>query len=107
VRESELTSKRMALVQQRRPLSDDFDRARNLIRSHQSSVDALNRKISDRSNDPVAKSSYRKDLALAQQSLEHTVNVEQQLERAVTEINDQLGPIDQELASIRLKKLEV
>jgi hypothetical protein len=106
-RESELTSKRMALVQQRRPLSDDFDRARNLVRSHQSSVDALNRKIADRNNDPVAKASYKKDLARAQQTLEHTVSVEQQLERAVAEIDEQLQPLDRELASIRLKKLEV
>jgi hypothetical protein len=106
-RERELMATKMALVQKRRPLDEDLSRSRNMVQSHQSSVDALNRKIADRNNDPVAKASYKKDLALNERALEREQNVARQLEQAIEDIDSELVPIDRELAEIRAKKLEV
>jgi hypothetical protein len=101
-REAELNSKRMTLIQKRRPLDEDLSRSANTVQSYQSSVDALNRKIADRSNDAVAKASYKRDLALKEP--QHVLD---QLQKAVNDIDEQLQPIDRELATIREKKLLV
>ena len=106
-REAELSAQRTKLVQQRRPLEEDVSRAANTVQSHQSSVDALNRKIADRNNDAVAKASYKRGLALNEQALRQSQHVFEQLQKAVHDIDSELSPIDQELASIRVKKLEV
>ena len=106
-RESELTSKRMALVQQRRPLSDDFDRARNLVRSHQSSVDALRLKIERAKNDQLARQSYKRDLPQFETALRQHQSVLGQLTQAIEDIDSELEPLDRELATIREKKLLV
>jgi hypothetical protein len=106
-RERELMATKMALVQKRRPLDEDLSRSRNMVQSHQSSVDALNRKIADRNNDAVAKAIYKKDLALNERALERQQHVARQLEQAIEDIDSELVPIDRELATIRLKKLEV
>jgi uncharacterized protein YukE len=97
----------MTLIQKRRPLDEDLSRSANTVQSYQSSVDALNRKIADRSNDAVAKASYKRDLALKEQALEQSQHVLDQLQKAVNDIDEQLQPIDRELATIREKKLLV
>ena len=106
-RETELSAQRTKLVQQRRPLEEDLSRSTNTVQSYQSSVDALNRKIADRNNDAVAKASYKRDLALNEQALRQSQSVLDQLQKAVHDIDSELSPVDQSLAAIRLKKLEV
>jgi hypothetical protein len=106
-REAELNAKRTKLVQQLRPLEEDLSRSANTVQSYQSSVDALHRKIADRNNDAVAKASYKRDLALNETALRQSQHVLDQLQKAVNDIDEQIQPLDQELASIRLKKLEV
>jgi uncharacterized protein YukE len=106
-RERELMATRMALHQQRRPLSEDLDRAKNAVHSHQSSVEALRIKIERAKNDQLARQSYKRDLPQFEQALEQSQHVLDQLQKAVNDIDSELAPIDQELASIREKKLEV
>lgn len=106
-RESELSSQRMKLIQQRRPLEEDLSRSANTVQSYQSSVDALNRKIADRNNDAVAKASYKRDLGLKEQALRQSQHVLDQLQKAVHDIDSELLPLDQELGLIRQRKLEV
>jgi HPt (histidine-containing phosphotransfer) domain-containing protein len=67
----------------------------------------LNRKIADRSNDAVAKASYKRDLALKEQALRQSQHVLEQLTQAIADIDSELAPLDQELGLIRQRKLEV
>ena len=106
-RESELTSKRMALVQKRRPLDEDYRHSTALVSASHARIAGIESQIERTSNNKLAQSAYRKDLAKAEQSLAHEQSVEKQLEIVIGKINDELSPIDDELASIRLKKLEV
>jgi hypothetical protein len=106
-RESELSSQRMKLIQQRRPLEEDLSRAANSVQSFQSSLNALHRKIADRNNDAVAKASYKRDLALNEQALRQSQSVLDQLQKAVNDIDEQLLPLDEQLGLIRQRKLEV
>jgi len=106
-REAELSARRMKLIQKRRPLDEDYRHTLALVSASNARIAGIESQIERTSNNKLVQVEYRKDLARAQQSLEHTVNVEQQLSRAITEIDDQVEPIDRELASIRLKKLEV
>lgn len=106
-REAELSAQRMKLVQQLKPLQEDLSRSANTVQSYQSSIDALNRKIADRNNDAVAKASYKRDLGLKEQALRQSQHVLDQLQKAVHDIDSELSPINLELESIRLKKLEV
>jgi uncharacterized protein YukE len=106
-RESELSSQRVELVQKKRPLTEDSERAKNMVQSHQSSVDALRIKIERAKNDQLARQSYQRDLPQVEQALRQIRDVYDQLTRAIAGIDSELSPIDQELESIRLKKLEV
>ena len=106
-RETELSSQRTKLIQQRRPLEEDLSRAANSVQSFQSSLNALNRKIADRNNDAVAKASYKRDLALNEQALRQSQSVLDQLQKAVNDIDEQLQPLDEQLGLIRQRKLEV
>jgi uncharacterized protein YukE len=106
-RERELMATRMALHQQRRPLSEDLDRAKNAVHSHASSVEALRIKIERAKNDQLARQSYKRDLPQFEQALRQSQSVLDQLTLAIEDIDEQLQPIDRELASIREKKLLV
>jgi hypothetical protein len=106
-REAELTSKRMALVQKRRPLDEDYRHSTALVSASHARIAGIESQIERTSNNKLAQSAYRKDLAKAEQSLAHEQSVEKQLEIVIGKINDELSPIDDELATIRLKKLEV
>jgi uncharacterized protein YukE len=106
-REAELNMQRVELVQKKRPLTEDSERAKNMVQSHQSSVDALRIKIERAKNDQLARQSYKRDLPQFEQALEQHQHVVDQLEQAIAVLDAQLAPIDQELESIRLKKLEV
>ena len=98
---------RVELVQKKRPLTEDSERAKNMVQSHQSSVDALRKKIERAKNDQLARQSYQRDLPQVEQALRQIRDVYDQLTRAIAGIDSELSPIDQELESIRLKKLEV
>jgi len=106
-REAELNMQRVELVQKKRPLTEDSERAKNMVQSHQSSVDALRIKIERAKNDQLARQSYKRDLPQFEQALEQHQHVVDQLTQAIEDIDEQLQPIDRELATIRLKKLEV
>jgi uncharacterized protein YukE len=106
-RERELMATRMALHQQRRPLSEDLDRAKNAVHSHASSVEALRTKIERAKNDQLARQSYKRDLPQFEQALRQSQSVLDQLTQAIEDIDEQLQPIDRELATIREKKLLV
>jgi hypothetical protein len=106
-RESELNMQRMKLIQQRRPLSDDFDRARNAVHSHASSVEALRLKIERATNDQLARQSYKRDLPQFETALRQHQSVLGQLTQAIEDIDSELEPLDRELAEIREKKLLV
>ena len=106
-REAELNAQRMKLVQQRRPLQEDLSRSAGMIRSHESSVDALRKKIERAKNDQLARQSYQRDLPQVEQALRQIRDVVDQLTQAIAVLDAQLAPVDQELESIRLKKLEV
>lgn len=106
-RETELNMQRVELVQKKRPLTEDSERAKNMVQSHQSSVDALRIKIERAKNDQLARQSYKRDLPQFEQALEQHQHVVDQLEQAIAVLDAQLAPIDQELESIRQKKLEV
>jgi uncharacterized protein YukE len=106
-REAELNAKRVELVQKKRPLTEDSERAKNMVQSHQSSVDALRIKIERAKNDQLARQSYKRDLPQFEQALEQHQHVLDQLEQAIAVLDAQIAPLDQALESIRLKKLEV
>jgi uncharacterized protein YukE len=106
-RDAELNMQRVELVQKKRPLTEDSERAKNMVQSHKSSVDALRIKIERAKNDQLARQSYKRDLPQFEQALEQHQHVVDQLEQAIAVLDAQLAPIDQELESIRLKKLEV
>jgi hypothetical protein len=106
-RETELNMQRTKLIQQRRPLEEDLSRSANTVQSHQSSVDALRKKIEKAKNDQLARQSYQRDLPQFETALEQHQHVVDQLEQAIAVLDAQLQPIDQALESIRLKKLEV
>ena len=106
-REAELNMQRVELVQKKRPLTEDSERAKNMVQSHQSSVDALRKKIERAKNDQLARQSYQRDLPQFETALRQSQHVFEQLQKAVHDIDSELSPIDQELASIRQKKLEV
>ncbi len=106
-RESELNAQRMKLIQQRRPLTEDLSRSQDLIKSYQSSVSALGCKSTDKNINPIGREAYKKELQQHERALEREQNVAKQLEQAITDIDSELDPIDRELATIRLKKLEV
>jgi hypothetical protein len=107
IRERELTAKRMALFQKRKPLSEDLDHEKNVVKSLESSVDALNRRSADRNLDPVVRSSYKKDLVLNERALERKQDVVKQLKQAIASIDSEIAPLDRELEAIRERKLEV
>jgi uncharacterized protein YukE len=106
-REAELNAQRMKLIQQRRPLDEDLSRSAGTVRSHQSSVDALRIKIERAKNDQLARQSYQRDLPQVEQALRQSQHVYDQLQKAVNDIDSELSPVDLELESIRVKKLEV
>jgi molybdopterin converting factor small subunit len=106
-REAELTSKRMALVQKRRPLDEDYRHSTALVSASHARIAGIESQIERTSNNKLAQSAYRKDLAKAEQSLAHEQSVGKQLEIVIGKINDELEPLDQELATIRQRKLEV
>ena len=106
-REAELNMQRVELVQKKRPLTEDSERAKNMVQSHQTSVDALRIKIERAKNDQLARQSYKRDLPQFEQALEQHQHVVDQLEQAIAVLDAQLAPIARELESIRLKKLEV
>ncbi len=106
-REVELTSKRMTLIQKRRPLEEDYRHSTALVSASHARIAGLQSQIERTSNNKLAQVEYRKDLAKAEQSLAHEQSVGKQLEIVIGKINDELSPIDDELAKIRLRKLEV
>ena len=106
-REVELTSKRMTLIQKRRPLEEDYRHSTALVSASHARIAGLQSQIERTSNNKLAQVEYRKDLAKAEQSLAHEQSVGKQLEIVIGKINDELSPIDDELATIRLKKLEL
>jgi hypothetical protein len=106
-REAELNMQRMKLIQQRRPLDEDYRHSTALVSASHARIAGIESQIERTSNNKLAQSAYRKDLAKAEQSLAHEQSVEKQLEIVIGKINDELSPIDDELATIRLKKLEV
>lgn len=106
-RETELNAQRIRLIEQRRPLEQDLSRSAGTVQSYQSSVDALRTKIERAKNDQLARQSYKRDLPQFEQALRQSQHVYDQLQKAVNDIDEQLLPIDQELASIRQRKLEV
>jgi hypothetical protein len=106
-KESELTSKRIELVQKKRPLSEDLDRARNAVHSHASSVAALRTKIERAKNDQLVHQSYKRDLPQFETALRQSQHVLDQLTQAIEDIDSELEPLDRELAEIREKKLLV
>jgi uncharacterized protein YukE len=106
-RERELMATRMALHQQRRPLSEDLDRAKNAVHSHASSVAALRTKIERAKNDQLVHQSYKRDLPQFETALRQSQHVLDQLTQAIENIDEQIQPLDRELATIREKKLLV
>jgi uncharacterized protein YukE len=106
-RESELNAQRIELVQKKRPLTEDSERAKNMVQSHQSSVDALRLKIERAKNDQLARQSYKRDLPQFETALRQHQSVLGQLTQAIEDIDSELEPLDRELATIREKKLEV
>ena len=106
-RERELMATRMALHQQRRPLSEDLDRAKNAVHSHQSSVEALRTKIERAKNDQLVHQSYKRDLPQFETALRQSQSVLEQLTQAIEDIDSELEPLDRALAEIREKKLLV
>ena len=106
-REVELTSKRMTLIQKRRPLEEDYRHSTALVSASHARIAGLQSQIERTSNNKLAQVEYRKDLAKAEQSLAHEQSVGKQLEIVIGKINDEISPIDDELAKIRLRKLEV
>ena len=106
-RESELSSQRMTLIQKRRPLEEDYRHSTALVSASHARIAGLQSQIERTSNNKLAQVEYRKDLAKAEQSLAHEQSVGKQLEIVIGKINDELSPIDDALAKIRLRKLEV
>ena len=106
-RETELSSKRMTLIQKRRPLEEDYRHSTALVSASHARIAGLQSQIERTSNNKLAQVEYRKDLAKAEQSLAHEQSVGKQLEIVIGKINDELSPIDDALAKIRLRKLEV
>ncbi len=106
-RERELMARRMKLIQQRRPLDEDLSRGQNMVQSHQSSIAALRMKIEKSKNDQIARQSYKRDLPQFETSLRQHQSVLGQLTQAIEDIDEQLQPLDRELAEIREKKLLV
>lgn len=106
-RETELNMQRTKLIQQRRPLEEDLSRSAGMIQSHEFTIKALEKKSTDKLINPVGRASYKKELDENSRALAHERNIHTQLTRAIADIHSELGPIDQSLAAIRLKKLEV
>ena len=106
-KETELSAQRTKLVQQRRPLEEDLSRIAGMIRSHESTGIALEKKSTDKLSNPVGRASYKKELDENSRALAHERHIHTQLTRAIADIDSELSPLDQELASIRQKKLEV
>jgi uncharacterized protein YukE len=88
-------------------LSEDLDRAKNAVHSHQSSVEALRTKIERAKNDQLVHQSYKRDLPQFETALRQSQHVLDQLTQAIENIDEQIQPLDRELATIREKKLEV
>ena len=106
-REVELTSKRMTLIQKRRPLEEDYRHSTALVSASHARIAGLQSQIERTSNNKLAQVEYRKDLAKAEQSLAQEQSVGKQLEIVIGKINDELAPLDQQLGLIRQRKLEV
>jgi hypothetical protein len=106
-REAELSARRMTLIQKRRPLDEDYRHSAALVSASHARIAGLQSQIERTSNNKLAQVEYRKDLAKAEQSLAHEQSVGKQLEIVIGKINDELEPLDRELVTIRLKKLEV
>jgi uncharacterized protein YukE len=98
---------RVELVQKKRPLTEDSERAKNMVQSHQSSVEALRIKIERAKNDQLARQSYKRDLPQFETALRQSQSVLDQLTQAIENIDEPIQPLDRELATIREKKLLV
>ena len=105
VRERELDVLRMEIHQKLRPLSDDVSRSRNLIKSHEHTVQALEKKSTDNDINPVVRAAYKEDLKEKERTLAHEQHIHGQLVRAIAELNEKLEPITTEFEEIAQRKL--
>jgi hypothetical protein len=102
-REKELGEQRFALAQKRRPLHDDLVKTRQRLGYH----NALLEKFENRKDGWVPREGARslsemRDLQAKRDDAESTI---EQLERAVSAIDDAMVPIDDELRDIGRQKL--
>jgi hypothetical protein len=103
-RETELLAKRGELLQQRRPLDEDFERVRNMRSTYETALRNENAGEAKESYGP-AKANRQKAIEGWKHKIANNESVYRQLQAAIDAINNELRPINVELFEIRKKKL--
>ncbi len=102
-KEREITGKRVAFVDKRRPLMDDLRLAREYLSNYQANIDDAKRK--QQSQLRYARDQATVDLRKWTKQHDAQSSIIDQLEKSIAEIDVELRPLDQEMAKIRKQKL--
>jgi hypothetical protein len=103
-REAELNGRHIELQQQRRPLVEDFERARNMRSTYETAL--RNEKAAEsRESYGPAKANRQKAIDVWKRKIANNESVYRQLEAALKDIDTELEPIQKELREIRKAKL--
>ena len=106
MRENELIALRKELQSKRQPLFEDLSHSRNVISSFKSSVESLSKKCQDKENyHPVGRAAYKKDLEKTELRLEREIQMNEQLSKAVGQLDAELAPLDAEMKVLADRKL--
>jgi hypothetical protein len=103
-RETELLAKRGEMLQQRRPLDEDFERARNMRSTYETALRNEKAAEAKESYGP-AKANRQKAIGVWKHKIANNESVYRQLQAAIDAINNELRPINVELFEIRKAKL--
>ena len=104
-REKELQVHRKELMQKLRPLVADLEHAQAILRGYESSVESIRYSLTKDIKHAPSVHEKRSSLRASQERLEHQTSVVDQLSHAVSRLNEELHPIDVELAKLQLQKL--
>jgi prefoldin subunit 5 len=103
-REAELNGRHIELQQQRRPLVEDFERARNMRSTYETALRNEKAAEAKESYGP-AKANRQKAIDVWKRKIANNESVYRQLEAALKDIDTELEPIQKELREIRKAKL--
>ncbi len=105
IREKELLAQRAELMSKRLPLAEDLRTAQAIIRNSETSLTGLKSQSKVHPHYKPDQVDIRTKERKLAESLSHQKPIAEQLEAAVARIDDELAPINRELADIAKQKL--